>query len=124
MCFQFSNLLSLTNGDMTMAVEWSSGWAGDARAEEVARAKNAAQGGGGSTLMKLALALGTIADNLVEKVLAKAKELDAAAGKGGNENLLTAEMQALTQIMKMFQEAMSTAIKSMGEGNTSTARKS
>ncbi len=107
-----------------MAVEWSSGWAGDARAEEVARAKNAAQGGGGSTLMKLALALGTIADNLVEKVLAKAKELDAAAGKGGNENLLTAEMQALTQIMKMFQEAMSTAIKSMGEGNTSTARKS
>lgn len=107
-----------------MSVEWAgNSWAADVRAENVAKAKSAAKGGGGSTLMKLALALGQIADNLVEKVLAKAKELDAAAGKGGNENQLTAEMQALTMIMKQFVEAMSNAIKTMGEGNASVARK-
>ncbi len=107
-----------------MTVQWTVSWAADVQAEEVARAKTASRAGaGGSTLMKLALALGKIADNLVDKVLEKAKELDAAAGKGGNENQLTAEMQALTQIMKMFIEAMSNVIKSMGEGNSSVARK-
>lgn len=107
-----------------MSVEWNGGWAAEARAEAVAKAKAQAQmKGGGSTMMKLALALGTIADNFVEKVLAKANQLDAASGTGGSENKLTAEMQALTMIMKAFTEAMNNVIKTMGEGNATVARK-
>lgn len=111
---------------MSVGTSYSYDFVADAQAEAINKARNAAhaaKAGGGSTLMQLAAVLGAIADKFVEKVLDKAKEMDAASGTGGNENQLTAEMQALTQIMKSFTEAMNTVIKEMGSGNAAVARK-
>jgi len=83
----------------------------------------------------LAHVLGKIADNMGANLLdlaagldkiQSAKKADPKADpdfKGMRENELTAHMQAQTQIMSMFMQAMNTIIKSLGEANTAVARK-
>lgn len=98
-------------------------FAENARAENVANAKSAsASPHGGSLLMRMAMILGKIADSMGEKIIGKAEELDKPSSKK-SENKLTAELQAQTQIMNMFVQAMNTAIKSIGEANKDVARK-
>lgn len=99
---------------------------------------------GGSYLVAMALLLGKIANNMTENLMDLAKELDKlqaaksqklqSEGYKGNgseikgvggmgENELTALMQAQTQLLNMFMQAMNTVIKSMGEANRDVARK-
>ncbi|WP_149195351.1 hypothetical protein [Luteimonas suaedae] len=96
----------------------------------------ASKAAGGSVLMALAIAMGLIADKMTDRVFALAEKLDniqnekAKMENNGkspgsmSENLITAQLQAQTQIMNMFMQAMSTVIKSYGEANTQVARKS
>ncbi|WP_133000200.1 hypothetical protein [Luteimonas arsenica] len=91
--------------------------------------------GNGSYLMALALMLGEIADKMLDRVMDLAGDLDNLQDKkaemkndkkdpgGMGENKLTAELQAQTQIMNMFMQAMTTVIKSVGEANKDVARK-
>lgn len=100
------------------------------RQSEVQAAK-----GNGSYLMALALMLGEIADKMLDRVMDLAGDLDNLQDKkaemkndkkdpgGMGENKLTAELQAQTQIMNMFMQAMTTVIKSVGEANKDVARK-
>lgn len=93
------------------------------RAEAQATAKLAREAAGaGSWLMAMAIILGKVADNMQGKIIDKATQLDQPGSKK-SENRLTAELQAQTQLMNMFMQAMSSAIKSVGEANAQVARK-
>ena len=122
---------------------------GNVQAQRSAEAAASAGGkGNGSYLMALAIMLGEIADKMLDKVMDLANQLDniqdqkadiknehlkdngdVKKGKGARdpgsmgENKITAELQAQTQIMNMFMQAMSTVIKSVGEANRDVARK-
>jgi hypothetical protein len=74
-------------------------------------------------LMAFAKLMGEVANNISEQMMDKAKEIDAAAKKKDPSNELTAELTALSQLFKMVTEATNNVIKSVGEGNTSMARK-
>lgn len=94
-----------------------------------------AAAGGGSSLMALAIMLGEIADKMLDRVMDLADQLDNLQDKkaemknkdkdpgGMGENKLTAQLQAQTQIMNMFMQAMNTVIKSVGEANRDVSRK-
>lgn len=98
-------------------------------------ARAAAEGGGGSYLMALAIMLGEIADKMLDRVMDLADQLDNLQDEkakvknddkdpgGMGENKLTAQLQAQTQIMNMFMQAMNTVIKSVGEANRDVSRK-
>ncbi len=83
--------------------------------------------GKGSLLMKLAVALGMLADNKMNQMADKTKQL----GKFGEVNgknqgqyaQLTGEIQALGQEMSMISQAMNNVIKTVGEAASSLARK-
>ncbi|MEN5059398.1 hypothetical protein [Luteimonas sp. TWI1416] len=89
----------------------------------------------GSWLVALATMLGKMADRLGDGIVKQAKLIDqqmnkeAEARNGGktvedsNLSQLNSEMQAMSQQMKMLMDAISTIIKSIGEGNSSIARK-
>lgn len=89
----------------------------------------------GSWLVALATMLGKMADRLGDAIVDQAQKIDtemnrqAKARSDGEEvsdsNLtqLNAELTAMSQQMKMLQESISTIIKSIGEGNSSIARK-
>lgn len=103
------------------------------RAGEAQSARASAQGG--SYLMALAVMLGEIADKMLDRIMDLADQLDNLQDKkadiknggddagGMGENKLTAELQAQTQIMNMFMQAMNTVIKSVGEANRDVSRK-
>ncbi|NLG58815.1 MAG: hypothetical protein GX538_01460 [Gammaproteobacteria bacterium] len=76
-----------------------------------------------SWMMAFAKLMGEVANNIAEQMMDKAKEIDAAAKNEEPANELTAELTALSQLFKMVTEATSNVIKSIGEGNTSLARK-
>jgi hypothetical protein len=90
---------------------------------------------GGSVIMALAIALGSVADKMTEKTLSLAGELDSVQdskasilSKGGHpgsdsENTITAKLQAQTQLMNMFMQAMNNVIKTYGDANATVARK-
>lgn len=94
-----------------------------------------AAGQGGSYLMALAVMLGNIADKMLDRVMDLADQLDNLQDEkakiknddkdpgGMGENKLTAQLQAQTQIMNMFMQAMNTVIKSVGEANRDVSRK-
>ena len=76
-----------------------------------------------SWLMAFAKLMGEVANNVADQMMAKAREIDKAAKDEKPSNELTAELTALSQLFKMVTEATSNVIKSVGEGNTSMARK-
>jgi hypothetical protein len=94
--------------------------------EEFKSAKSGAKGGKGeSILMRIAMALGQLADK-------KMGEMDKLAGQigstkdGKNQNKITemgAKLQALGQEMSILSNAMTNVIKSIGEANATIARK-
>ncbi|MBD7987302.1 hypothetical protein H9645_04600 [Luteimonas sp. Sa2BVA3] len=89
----------------------------------------------GSWMVALATMLGKMADRLGDAIVDQAQKIDTEmnrqAGlredgkeiKDSNLTQLNAEMTAMAQQMKMLQESISTIIKSIGEGNSSIARK-
>ena len=85
---------------------------------------------GGSWLDVLAMILGKIADKMGENLVKMAQAIDTeqqrVADGGENSKLteLNAKMNAYSQTMNMFMQAVSNIIKSIGEGNTQIARKS
>lgn len=76
-----------------------------------------------SWLMAFAKLMGEVANNISHQMMAKAREIDAAAKDEKPSNELTAELTALSQLFKMVTEATNNVIKSVGEGNSSLARK-
>ncbi len=70
------------------------------------------------------MALGKIADNLGKQIEDKAAALDSDIVAGKKDlTQQNAELQALAQQMNMLMQAISTVIKSIGEGATQIARK-
>jgi hypothetical protein len=89
--------------------------------EEIARARTS--GKSNSWLMAFASLMGKVLNNISEQMMAKAREIDAAAEQEKPANELTAELTALSQLFKMVSEAVNNVIKSVGEGNSAMARK-
>ena len=83
------------------------------------------QGGGGNWLTVLARALGKVAGEHLKKMVELGEKMGQLDSKEqASEFAKTqAEFQAESQIFKMFQEAIGTMVKSIGEGMTSVARK-
>lgn len=92
----------------------------------------------GSWMVALATMLGKMADRLGDAIVNQAELIDTemnrqakvrndSDGKKSVEDStltqLNAELTAMSQQMKMLQESISTIIKSIGEGNSSIARK-
>lgn len=85
-----------------------------------------ASGSGGNWLMVLAKALGKAAGTHLDTMLEKGQEMgdmESSKGKEGEFAEVQAEFQAASQMFKMFQESISTMLKSLGEGMSSVARK-
>jgi hypothetical protein len=83
--------------------------------------------GKGSLLMKLAMALGSIADQKMSDMATKADQMGKFGEvKGKNQGKfqqLSAELQALGQELTAITSATSNVIKSIGEGAATLARK-
>jgi hypothetical protein len=81
--------------------------------------------GKGNWLVVLASALGKQAGEHLKAMVDLGKEMGGMDSKENPEEFaqMQAEFQAESQMFKMFQEAISTMIKSIGEGLSSVARK-
>lgn len=82
-------------------------------------------GGSGNWLAVLAKALGQTAGKALENMVNLGKSMGGIDSKENPAQFAEtqAEFQAQAQIFKMFQEAIATMIKSIGEGMSSVARK-
>lgn len=89
---------------------------------------------GNSYIVALAIVLGKIADKMTDNLMDLARGLDKLQAEKANgakdpkfngmsENELTAFMQAQTQLLNMFMQAMNTVLKTFGESNKDVARK-
>ena len=85
-------------------------------------------------MLAIALALGKIADSMGENMLDLAKQIDtlqraqvdnpkATAADGSGLSELNARLTTLGQQLGQMLQAMSTIIKTLGEGNKDLARK-
>ncbi len=92
---------------------------------EQASKNNSGSGGNGNWLAILAKALGKTAGEALKNMVDLGKKMGAIDSKENPEAFAEtqAEFQAQAQIFKMFQEAIGTMIKSIGEGMSSVARK-
>lgn len=91
--------------------------------------EGASNGGGsagkGNWLAVLARALGSTAGKHLKKMVELGEKMGGLDSKENPEQFaqIQAEFQAEAQIFKMFQEAIGTMVKSIGEGMSSVARK-
>jgi hypothetical protein len=94
--------------------------------EEFKSAKSGAKGGKGeSILMRIAMALGQLADKKMGEMDQLADQIGSTKD-GKNQNKITemgAKLQALGQEMSILSNAMTNVIKSIGEANATIARK-
>lgn len=100
----------------------------DAMREETESASSSSSGGkagDGNWLAVLARALGSTAGKHLKKMVELGEKMGSIDSKENPEQFaqIQAEFQAEAQIFKMFQEAIGTMIKSIGEGMSSVARK-
>jgi hypothetical protein len=72
-----------------------------------------------SRLMKLAKAMGKLLDKKMDQMIAVGAKMDKSEKQGA----LSAQMQALGQELGMISNALNNTIKSIGESNTTLARK-
>lgn len=105
-------------------VNFSFSYVASVAAERAAETSSARSGGGHGWLVAIARALGKIADNLGKEIEKKAAELDASI-RAEKKDLTqqNAELQAMAQQMNMLMQAISTVIKTIGEGAAGLARK-
>lgn len=90
-------------------------------------AQGAAAKGGGSVLMRIALAIGQALDAKTDRMADIADEL-GNMGKVDGDNMsqyqeLSAEMSALSQEIKIVSEALNNSLKSIGDASSALARK-
>jgi hypothetical protein len=95
--------------------------------EEFKSARSGAKGGKGgeSILMRIAIALGQLADKKMGEMDKLATQIGATKD-GKDQNKITeqgARLQALGQEMSILSNAMTNVIKSIGEANSTIARK-
>jgi len=85
----------------------------------------AGKGGQGNWLAVLARALGDVAGKHLEKMVELGSEMGELDSTENPEQFaqFQSEFQAESQIFKMFQEAIGTMVKSIGEGMSTVARK-
>lgn len=76
--------------------------------------------GSQSRLMKLAMVMGKLLDQKMDKMIDVGEKMDKASKQGA----LSAQIQALGQELSMISNALNSTIKSIGESNTTLARKS
>ncbi|KHL25229.1 hypothetical protein PK98_00175 [Croceibacterium mercuriale] len=74
---------------------------------------------GKSRLVALAMAMGAVMDDKMDRMIELGEKLDGAKKTGS----LSAEMQGLGQEMNMVSNALASTIKSIGESATTLARK-
>lgn len=79
--------------------------------------------GSKSWLVAIAQALGTMLGEKAETMKGLVDKMNAAEENGKEFNMALTEFQAESQMFSMLSNATSTAIKSIGEGLTSNARK-
>lgn len=95
---------------------------GKSKAEREAGAPARGNGSGGSSsgggIMGLAIAMGKAADEMMEEVQTMADGLSDDPDISD-----TTELQGKTQVMKAVTEAGATAVKTVGEGQSSNVRK-
>lgn len=96
--------------------------------KKLERDVRAVMNGKGSILMKLAIALGMIADNKMNAMAKKAEDI-GAMGKISEKNQskftqMNAELNALGQEYSVVSQAMNTVLKTVGEASATIARKS
>jgi len=86
---------------------------------------NTSGGGPGNWLALLARALGKTAGSHLKKMVELGEKMGELDSKENPEEFakIQAEFQAESQVFKMFQEAIGTMVKSIGEGLSSVARK-
>lgn len=95
---------------------------------------NLSRAKGGGWMLAIALALGKIADSMGENMLDLAKQIDtlqraqvdnpkATAADGSGLSELNARLTTLGQQLGQMLQAMSTIVKTLGEGNKDLARK-
>ncbi len=84
----------------------------------VGEAKGKGKGGQGGWLMAFAEAMGRLMEKQVEKIQ---KFADSIGDKPSPSD--STKLTAMTQMFQMFMNAVSTALKSMGEGASAMARK-
>ena len=78
---------------------------------------------GGSWLYQIAKLLGQIGDKMAQRVVDMAKAVDKAGPEAKNITELNAKLNAATQVLNMFLQAVSNIIKTIGEGEAAVARK-
>jgi hypothetical protein len=87
----------------------------------------AVMNGKGSILMKLAIALGQIADQKMNDMAKKAEQIGnmgkIEAGNQSKFSQMNAELSALGQEFGIISQAMNNVLKSIGEGASTVARK-
>ncbi len=87
--------------------------------------KAGSEGGGGNWLAILARSLGKTAGEHLKKMVELGEKMGELDSKEDPEAFaqVQSEFQAESQIFKMFQEAIGTMVKSIGEGMSTVARK-
>lgn len=107
-------------------------YVGDIASSAVARGENEGASGakGKSWLVAIAQAMGNALGTKAAKLVELSNKLDSLAGKSSDDQQAAkefqktmAQFQAESQLFSMLSNAFSTAIKSIGEGMTSLARK-
>lgn len=78
---------------------------------------------GTSWLVAIAKAMGTVAGKHANNLVDLSNRIEATSKDAGNSTELNATFQAESQMFSMLQNAFSNAIKSIGEGMTTMARK-
>lgn len=97
----------------------------EATAEGANKGGNKSGGGAGNWLALLARALGKTSGEHLKKMVELGEKMGELDSKENPEEFakIQSEFQAESQIFKMFQEAIGTMVKSIGEGMSSVARK-
>ena len=97
----------------------------EATAEGANKGGNRSGGGAGNWLALLARALGKTSGEHLKKMVELGEKMGELDSKENPEEFakIQSEFQAESQIFKMFQEAIGTMVKSVGEGMSSVARK-
>lgn len=85
--------------------------------------ESSAGSGSKSWLVAIAQALGTMLGEKAETMKGLVDKMNSADENGKEFNMALTEFQAESQMFSMLSNASSTAIKSIGEGLTSNARK-
>lgn len=108
-------------------------YVGDLASAGLNNEKTAAAGGSGggkSWLVAIAEAMGNALGTKAAKLVELSHKLDSLAGKSSDDQQAAkefqktmAEFQAESQLFSMMSNAFSTAVKAIGEGMTSLARK-